>query len=135
MLGETMLVMWERLDNVPTGTGARPWLFGVARNQLRRRNEAASRSDRLVERLTSEYVTRRAPADIAERTIAQETLDGLSKLPEEEQELLRLRAWEGLSHREIAEIFDISENAVAIRMHRARQRLSALVNNESETDE
>ena len=28
VVAETFLVAWRRLDDVPTGEGARPWLFG-----------------------------------------------------------------------------------------------------------
>ncbi|CAN5440335.1 hypothetical protein BH24ACT9_BH24ACT9_03500 [soil metagenome] len=29
-----MLVAWRRIDDVPTGEEARPWLYGVARKVL-----------------------------------------------------------------------------------------------------
>ncbi|RPH35500.1 MAG: sigma-70 family RNA polymerase sigma factor, partial [Chloroflexi bacterium] len=49
-------------------------------------------------------------------------LEALSRLSASDQELLRLVAWEELSHAEIAEVMGISVNAVAIRLHRARAR-------------
>ncbi len=127
VLSETMLVMWERIDDIPPGTGARPWLFGVARNQLRKRHETTSRVDRLVERLKLEYSSRRTPSDPAEEANAHSVLETLRELPEDDQELLRLQAWEGLTHSEIGQMFGVTENAVAIRVHRARQRFAALL--------
>ena len=34
VVAETYLVAWRRLDDVPAGACARPWLFGVARRVL-----------------------------------------------------------------------------------------------------
>ena len=52
---------------------------------------------------------------------AEPALEALARLSAD-QELLRLVAWEELSHAEIAEVMGISVNAVAIRLHRARAR-------------
>jgi RNA polymerase sigma-70 factor (ECF subfamily) len=38
-LAETYLVAWEKRDGMPGGADARPWLFGVARNIMRRGHE------------------------------------------------------------------------------------------------
>ena len=45
------------------------------------------------------------------------------RLPDADREVLRLAAWEGLSHAQIAISLGCSENAAALRLHRARQRL------------
>jgi RNA polymerase sigma-70 factor (ECF subfamily) len=47
----------------------------------------------------------------------------LAQLRVEDQELLRLAAWEELPHDQIATVLGISVNAVGIRLHRARNRL------------
>ncbi|MEJ7695864.1 MAG: sigma-70 region 4 domain-containing protein [Candidatus Limnocylindrales bacterium] len=44
------------------------------------------------------------------------------RLRADDQELLRLVAWEEFSHSQIAMVLGISVNAVAIRVHRARGR-------------
>ncbi len=49
----------------------------------------------------------------------------LGELREEDREILRLGAWEGLTHREIGRILGCSANAAKIRLHRARRRLAA----------
>ena len=59
-----------------------------------------------------------------ERTVAGPALDALAVLREADREILRLVAWEALSHAEIAASLGITVNAVAIRIHRARQRYS-----------
>lgn len=49
-------------------------------------------------------------------------LDALARLPPDDQELLRLLAWDGLSQAEAGLVLQISANAVAIRLYRARKR-------------
>lgn len=47
----------------------------------------------------------------------------LRELRPEEQEILRLAAWEGLTNAGLAVTLGCSENAATIRLHRARKRL------------
>ena len=61
------------------------------------------------------------PIDLA---VDQSILQALHGLKEADQELLRLVAWEAMPHNQIAQVLGCSENAVAIRLHRARQRLA-----------
>jgi len=49
----------------------------------------------------------------------------LRRLPEDQREVLTLRAWEGLDYGQIATVLGCSRNAVRIRVHRARTRLAA----------
>ena len=49
--------------------------------------------------------------------------DALGSLSVDDQELLRLWAWEQLGPGEIAVVLDITPNAASIRIHRATRRL------------
>ena len=127
VVAETFLTAWRRRDDVPDGS-ERLWLFGVARNVVRN----ASRSSRR-RRAAQERLRVVAPTE-SEDPVAFETDDrsallqtALAALSEADRELLMLVAWEELSHAEIAQTLDISVNAVAIRIHRARKRLSARI--------
>lgn len=51
-------------------------------------------------------------------------LEALANLRADDQELLRLLAWEGLSQAEAGVVLGVSPNAVAIRLHRARRRFA-----------
>lgn len=50
--------------------------------------------------------------------------EALSKLSDDDQEVLRLWAWEQLEPREIAPVLDVSVNAATLRLSRARRRLA-----------
>jgi RNA polymerase sigma factor (sigma-70 family) len=123
VLAETYLIAWRKLDAIPRGDTARPWLFGVARNALmkgasRRRSYAL-----VVERLAHELRAVR-PASPLTGDDRSEALDtALAALPEMDREILMLTAWEGLTPTQIATVVGRSANVVRVRLHRARSRL------------
>jgi RNA polymerase sigma-70 factor (ECF subfamily) len=51
----------------------------------------------------------------------------LAQLPDELREVLLLQVGEGLSGAQIAEALGIQHGAVRVRLHRARERLRALL--------
>ena len=121
VVSETFAIAWRRLDDVPTGDAALPWLYGVARRVLANRRRGERRRTRLVERLAFER--QRAEGESPDER-ARTVLAALAELRPLDREVLCLAAWEGLPNRRIAEIFGCSENAVAIRLHRARRRFA-----------
>lgn len=125
-VADTFLVAWRRWDGVPQGdVDARAWLYGVAYRALANRRRADGRRDRLTSRLESTSVAPLGGLEdvVADREIAGRVLGALERLDEPDRELLRLVAWEELSHREIGLALGCSANAVAQRLYRARARL------------
>ena len=118
VLGDVLLVLWRRLDDVPDEAPL-PWAYAVARRCLANARRAAGRQERLVERLAAER-----PAG---ETDDEQLTAALAALPEDDRELLRLWAWEQLAPREIATVLGISANAASIRLHRAKKRLRNLM--------
>jgi RNA polymerase sigma-70 factor (ECF subfamily) len=117
-VAEVFLVAWRRLDDVPEGDAALPWLYGVARKTIGNQRRGLLRRGRLQERLAQSADRTTTPAP----TGTEPALAALEQLKASDRELLRLVAWEELSHAEIAAVLGISVNAVAIRLHRARAR-------------
>ena len=123
VVAETYLIAWRRLERLPEGDQARLWLFGVARNLLRKGARRRHSRDRLVERLASEL--RRS--GLSEGPPKGERLQGIQRalgsLSARDQELLTLTAWDGLTPEQIAAVTGMSANVVRVRLHRARNRL------------
>ncbi|HEV7398693.1 MAG TPA: sigma-70 family RNA polymerase sigma factor [Solirubrobacterales bacterium] len=124
VVAETFLVAWRRLDEVPTDARARLWLFGVARRVIANLHRAERRRTRLGERLAESLRTELAtqPALAGE---AAEVLRAMGGLGDDDRELLLLVSWEELSPGEAAEVLGISSLAARSRLHRARRRLRA----------
>ena len=121
IVSEVYTTAWRRWDDRTPGRPELPWLYGIAGNVVRNHRRSSGRRLRLVDRLEAEPAGR-AEADPADRA-GSELRAALDRLSVDDQELLRLVAWEGLSHAEIGEVLGCSTNAVGIRLHRARQRL------------
>jgi RNA polymerase sigma-70 factor (ECF subfamily) len=125
VVAETFLVAWRRLDDIPEGREALLWLYGTARRVLANLHRTERRRSRLVERLRREIASLPAVVSPAATEEVRAVLRALDQLREEDREILRLAAWEDLSHQEIAQVLRCSANAAKIRLHRARRRLAA----------
>lgn len=126
VVAETFLVAWRRLDEVPVGDGGRLWLYAVARRVIANLHRAERRRTRLGQRLAEsmriELATQPAPAGEA-----GEALRAMGELDDDDRELLLLVSWEELSPGEVAKVLGISSLAARSRLHRARRRLRALL--------
>lgn len=120
-LAETYLVLWRRIDDVPTGEDAKLWLFGVARNMLLRGGDQRRRDGQLVARIGETAESLRPP--LPEPAFDDDLVSALRTLSRDDQEILTLCAWEELTPSEAAAVLSISANAARIRLHRARRRL------------
>jgi RNA polymerase sigma-70 factor (ECF subfamily) len=123
VLAETYLIAWQKLDAIPTDERARLWLFGVARNLLLKGASRSRSRNALVERLAGELGNVHPPPAPAEDERSSALRAALAKLPERDQEILMLTAWEDLSPKEIAAVVGTPVNIVRVRLHRARTRL------------
>jgi RNA polymerase sigma-70 factor (ECF subfamily) len=123
---EVFAIAWRRIADVPAGEAARPWLFVVAKRVLYRRRRGSKRFRRLVEKTGSvRPISGPDPETVVvQRAEYDAVLQAASRLSVRDREVLNLAAWEGLPHREIAEILGCSIAAVDQRLHRAKQRLA-----------
>lgn len=118
-VAETFAVAWRRIDRVPEPAAALPWLLATARRVLANQHRGSARRWRLGLRLRAE--PRDTPPIHGSATPA---LEALTRMRPDDQELLRLLVWDGLSHAEAGAVLGISANAVAIRMTRTRKRFA-----------
>ncbi|MCB0994762.1 MAG: sigma-70 family RNA polymerase sigma factor [Acidimicrobiales bacterium] len=123
VVAETFLVAWRRLDDVATGDGERPWLYGVARRVLANQRRGYERRDRLRTRLGG--LATRVVAEVAPPagpTADERVAAALDRLSDDDAELLRLTYWDGLAPRELALVFDLEPSSLRSRLTRARDR-------------
>jgi RNA polymerase sigma factor (sigma-70 family) len=119
---EVFTVAWRRLGRVPPEPATLPWLYGVARKVVANQRRAARR------RLRLQAAAPSGPTGTDEPDAAIDLEAALSLLAEADREVLRLAAWEELQPREIAAALGCSANAATVRLHRARRRLAAALN-------
>jgi RNA polymerase sigma factor (sigma-70 family) len=122
LLGEVWVRAFAARGGYDPGyAGARPWLYGIARNVLRAywrsrpdpstaAEEAVDPWDDVVDRLDS-------------AAQARELTSTLRALPAPERDVLLLVAWEQLSPAEVAAVLGVPQGTVRSRLHRARAAL------------
>ena len=124
VIAETFEIAWVRLDAIPEGEGAVLWLYVTARHVIANHHRRVQRRSEVVQRLTSglelAFVSEGGPGDI-ERF---EAATALSRLSDDDRELLMLAGWEGLNSRQLACVLGCSPIAARVRLHTARRRLN-----------
>src|SRR4029077_9310190 len=128
VVSATFTVAWRRISDKPSAEFELPWLYAIAARVLANQRRSLRRLGALRSRL------RELPAPARdERSDLPEVVAALKQLRRDDQEILRLAAWEGLTGAELAVALDCSENAAAIRLHRARKRLEEQLAKEEPT--
>ncbi len=121
VVAETFLIAWRRIDDLPTGADARPWLFAVARNVMANQRRGARRRERLAARLGAEVDAQLLhTSPVAPDPEVRAAFAGLRPA---DREILALHAWEDLDPSAIATVLGISQVAARTRLHRARARM------------
>jgi RNA polymerase sigma-70 factor (ECF subfamily) len=132
LLGEVFRVAFEKRATYDTERlNARPWLYGIATNLLRRHQRSEARRMRAVARLLAHQRPADDPAeDVVESIDARDlwphVADAVARLPEVERDALLLYVWEELSYEEIATALDVPVGTVRSRLNRARITLREL---------
>lgn len=127
-VGETFLVAWRRLDHVPNEEPL-PWLLAVARNVLATQRRGSRRRDALVLRLRGAEPQLYTPAPSVGDGDGR-VLEALTRLSEKDREALTLIAWDGLTPQQAAGVLRETPGTFRVRLHRARQRLRRLLDEE-----
>src|SRR3982751_2907206 len=129
---EVFMRLYFSLDQLRTAEVFEPWLYRLTVNaaydylrRQRRRHEA--RMSDLSEQqviMADAAAGGRASGDEQERQRIRETVhELLSNVSEEDRILLTLKEVEGLSLRELEQVYHVKENALKVRLFRARQRV------------
>lgn len=128
IVGLVFLEAWRQRDRVTTLNGSlKPWLLGVAANQIRRVWRQHERRERVRRRLHVVDTAEDHSAHVADRIDDERriraVLDLVDQLPEIQREILLLWAWEDLTYEEIAEALAVPIGTVRSRLSRAREHL------------
>jgi RNA polymerase sigma-70 factor (ECF subfamily) len=126
-VSEVFLVTWRRIDQVPDGEAALPWLYAVAYRVLSHQWRHKARSRRLLQRLQGLAQVESFSPDVVllRGEEHRQVLLASARLRPIDQEILRLTLWEELPHAEVAIVLGIAVAAVKERAYRARRNLAA----------
>jgi RNA polymerase sigma factor (sigma-70 family) len=127
---ETFLIAFHDRDRFDPGRGCvRAWLYGIATNLIRGHRRAEERGHRAYARMAAEPLysreEERADARILAGAARGVLVAALAELSAGDRDALLLVVWGDLSHEETAEALGIPVGTVGSRLHRARRRLRA----------
>jgi RNA polymerase sigma-70 factor, ECF subfamily len=123
IVAETFLVAWRHLDDIPDP--ALPWLYRVASLEIANLRRRQVKSLEIARAVRASVREEAAPADVASTLDATRTIAAaFDRLGPQDQEILRLATWEGLTSAEGAAVLGCSISAYRVRLHRARTRLT-----------
>lgn len=122
LLGETMVVAWRRVRELPVDPErARMWLFGIARGTLQNHARGERRRWALVDRIRQHTGDAAAPPSDA----GAEVRDAIARLEPDLAELVRLVHWDGFALVDAAELLGIPASTARGRYQRAKNELRA----------
>lgn len=127
VVAETFLVAWRRLTEIPGDP--LPWLLVVARNTIANARRSQYRRRVLHDELARLATVSPDPPQGAEALAIERMtmLRGLAALSAADREALLLVTWDGLTPAQAAAVHGVSVATFQVRLHRARRRLSGLV--------
>ena len=129
LVQETFLALSRNRDGFREEATFRAYLFGTARNVLRTYYRRRKRKEGKLDfgsRSAVDLGTSPSAAVVA-KSEKRLLLEGLRRIPVDDQIVVELFHWEELTAGEIADVLEIGERAVRSRLHRARERLAEAV--------
>jgi RNA polymerase sigma-70 factor (ECF subfamily) len=131
---------WKSLDRFEAGSRLSTWLHRIAVNAcLMRLRSRRRRPEEPIDALLPAFLEDGhqavaaerwvEPADVAlgRKELAARVREAIDRLPETYRVVLLLRDIEGMDTAQAAEALGVTENAVKLRLHRARQALRTLL--------
>lgn len=126
---DALLILYQNRDRILGPDKIAPWLFTVCQRKAISKNRKSVRQS-LLAALPSEEDLSDADVvpEIATSRIAQEQYEhfvrkALATLNEQEREIISLRYFADLKHREIADALGLDEKSMGIRIQRILQKL------------
>jgi len=129
LIQETFAACVRGRDRLRSDAHFRSYLFGTAYNVLKKHYErnAGPRRPEELEQSAAEDLAPGPSTLLRNAERARQLLDALRKLPLEQQVVLEMIYWEGMSSPEIGEMLGLSDATVRTRAHRGRARLMELL--------
>jgi RNA polymerase sigma-70 factor, ECF subfamily len=137
---EVFLRLYYSLDQLRTPEVFEPWLYRLTVNaaydylrRQRRRHESrmSDLSEQQVMMADASAGGKQSTEDARRTRVREQVQSLLDKVSTEDRLLLMLKEVEGLSLKELEKIYKVNENALKVRLFRARQRVLKAYESES----
>ena len=129
---EVFLRLYYSLDQLRTPEVFEPWLYRLTvnaaydylrRQRRRRESRMSDLSEQQVMMADASAGGKQSKEDARQTRVREQVQSLLDRVSTEDRVLLMLKEVEGLSLRELEKIYKVNENALKVRLFRARQRV------------
>lgn len=122
---QVFVVAWRKIEKMPDGPGALPWLYRIAHFEVSTIRRTGRRATALRARLTGLAPTYAQSPDgvVVRRAEHEAVIRALAKLSPSDRDIILLRSYEELSTKQIAVVLGCSPEAAKKRLTRALRRL------------
>jgi RNA polymerase sigma-70 factor (ECF subfamily) len=126
---EAFIRYYERQDTIPNAEQAKYWLIRVSKNLALNHEKRKGRERKAYERVFREPKPNQDTGEtlVLKQEASETVQQALTALPENLRMVLILKEYSNLNYKEIATILGISEGNVKVRVFRARERLSEIM--------
>ena len=137
---EVFLRLYYSLDQLRTPEVFEPWLYRLTvnaaydylrRQRRRRESRMSDLSEQQVMMADASAGGKQSNEDARRTRVREQVQSLLDKVSPEDRILLMLKEVEGLSLRELEKVYKVNENALKVRLFRARQRVLKAYESES----
>ncbi|WP_444961111.1 RNA polymerase sigma factor [Nocardiopsis sp. M1B1] len=130
VVAETFHIAFRKRDRYdPAHPDARPWLWRIAANLVRRHHRTETRHYRALARTGVDPVLEgfadRVSARVDAQSASKPLAAALAGLSARDRDVLLLVAWGDLTYEEVASVLSVPVGTVRSRLHRARKRVRA----------
>lgn len=128
IMQETMMIMWQKFDDFQEGTNFIAWAKQIARYKVveyirkNKRRSMVHFSDNAVEELASQE-----PTIASQNTYFEALHNCIDKLKDRNRKIIRLRYTREMKIKEVAELMDMTHNALSKHMARIHHRLKKCI--------
>ncbi len=130
---EAFVRYYERIDHIPAGEQSKYWLIRVVKNLAYNHEKRKGRERNAYQKHYHEpraELVNQGEKGLMEDESRKLVQEALLKLPYKIRVVLTLKEYGNLNYKQIGEILNISEGNVKIRVYRARQKLSEILDRE-----
>jgi RNA polymerase sigma factor (sigma-70 family) len=137
IVAETFLVAFRKRDSYDLARkDARPWLYGIATNVLRRHHRDEIRALRALQRtgvdpVVSEGFADRVDGQVTASATSRALAPVLAGLDAGQRDVLLLTAWADFTLDEVAEVLGIPQGTARSRLNRARTKIRTALEKEN----
>ncbi|MFA5448470.1 MAG: RNA polymerase sigma factor [Sphaerochaeta sp.] len=131
---EAFIRFFDKQMSFPSLNDAKYWLIRVSKNlainHVKRKSRERSMVEKLKQMPTPHANTTDGEKVLMEQETRKQVQEAIEELPEKYRLVIVLKEYSDMDYKQIAQVLNISESNVKVRVYRARKMLESILNQE-----